>query len=180
MWLAGGATEVEAQVGVARRAEEIAITQADAVGLKMRHGVGQVERRYIDPREVGRFVGGFQFYAGKVGERGGDEVAVGPEHVSTYELTFEPETPFGRALARGRMQICDEDLAADLIDHARTGLLYRVGRPGSIEACVNLLQSDPQLRRQLDVNAAAEVNSAIVASGFSNRRSNPSMTSVML
>jgi phosphatidylinositol alpha 1,6-mannosyltransferase len=47
---------------------------------------------------------------------------------------------------------------ADLIDHARTGLLYRVGRPGSIEACVNLLQSDPQLRRQLGVNAAAEVS----------------------
>ncbi len=43
-------------------------------------------------------------------------LAFGPEHVSTYELTFEPETPFGRALARGRMQACDEDLAADMIE----------------------------------------------------------------
>lgn len=49
-------------------------------------------------------------------------LAVGPEHVSTYELTFEPETPFGRALARGRMQTCDEDLAADLIDHVESRL----------------------------------------------------------
>jgi oxygen-independent coproporphyrinogen-3 oxidase len=38
-----------------------------------------------------------------------------PEHVSTYELTFEPETPFGRALAAGKMQLCDEDRAADMI-----------------------------------------------------------------
>ncbi|MFP6655447.1 MAG: coproporphyrinogen III oxidase family protein, partial [Myxococcota bacterium] len=36
-----------------------------------------------------------------------------PEHISTYELTFEPETPFGRALAAGRMSRCDEDQAAD-------------------------------------------------------------------
>ena len=39
----------------------------------------------------------------------------GPEHVSTYELTWEPGTPFGRALAEGRMTPCDEDRAADMI-----------------------------------------------------------------
>lgn len=39
-----------------------------------------------------------------------------PEHVSTYELTYEPETPFGRALAAGQMQACDEDRAADMIE----------------------------------------------------------------
>jgi oxygen-independent coproporphyrinogen-3 oxidase len=38
-----------------------------------------------------------------------------PEHVSTYELTFEPETPFGKAVAAGRMIPCDEDRAADMI-----------------------------------------------------------------
>jgi len=38
-----------------------------------------------------------------------------PEHISTYELTFEPETPFGRALASGKMQACDEDRAAEMI-----------------------------------------------------------------
>ncbi len=37
-----------------------------------------------------------------------------PEHVSTYELTFEPDTPFGRALAAGKITACDEDLAADM------------------------------------------------------------------
>ncbi len=52
-----------------------------------------------------------------------DEViAFHPEHVSTYELTFEPETPFGRALARGRMRTCDEDLAADMIEHVEARL----------------------------------------------------------
>ena len=39
----------------------------------------------------------------------------GPEHVSTYELTFEPGTPFGRALAAGRMSAFDEEVAADMI-----------------------------------------------------------------
>ncbi len=38
-----------------------------------------------------------------------------PEHISTYELTFEPGTPFGRALAEGKLQACDEDLAAEMI-----------------------------------------------------------------
>lgn len=43
-------------------------------------------------------------------------LAFGPEHVSTYELTWEPETPFGRAAAAGQMMPCDEDLAADMIE----------------------------------------------------------------
>jgi oxygen-independent coproporphyrinogen-3 oxidase len=38
-----------------------------------------------------------------------------PEHVSTYELTFEPDTPFGRALTAGKIQSCDEDRAAEMI-----------------------------------------------------------------
>jgi oxygen-independent coproporphyrinogen-3 oxidase len=45
-----------------------------------------------------------------------------PEHVSTYELTFEPETPFGRALAAGKMSACDEDRAADMIEAIETRL----------------------------------------------------------
>jgi len=47
---------------------------------------------------------------------------VAPEHVSTYELTWEPETPFGRALASGRMQACDEDLAATMIEQIEARL----------------------------------------------------------
>jgi len=39
-----------------------------------------------------------------------------PEHVSTYELTFEPETPFGRAVADGRLAPPDEELAARMIE----------------------------------------------------------------
>ena len=49
-------------------------------------------------------------------------VAFGPEHVSTYELTWEPETPFGRALAAGQLEACDEDLAADMIEHVAARL----------------------------------------------------------
>lgn len=42
-------------------------------------------------------------------------VAARPEHVSTYELTFEPDTPFGRARAAGRMPGCEEDMAVEMI-----------------------------------------------------------------
>jgi oxygen-independent coproporphyrinogen-3 oxidase len=45
-----------------------------------------------------------------------------PEHISTYELTFEPETPFGRALAVGKMQACDEDRAVTMIGQIETRL----------------------------------------------------------
>ncbi|MEZ4333430.1 MAG: radical SAM family heme chaperone HemW [Myxococcota bacterium] len=39
-----------------------------------------------------------------------------PMHLSTYELTLEPGTPFGRAFAAGRMAAFDEDLAARMIE----------------------------------------------------------------
>ncbi len=45
-----------------------------------------------------------------------------PEHVSTYELTFEPETPFGKALAAGKMEACEEDRAADMIEQIESRL----------------------------------------------------------
>jgi len=47
---------------------------------------------------------------------------VAPDHVSTYELTWEPETPFGRALATGRMRACDEDRAAAMIEQIEARL----------------------------------------------------------
>ncbi|MBY0401596.1 radical SAM family heme chaperone HemW, partial [Myxococcota bacterium] len=49
-------------------------------------------------------------------------IAQAPEHVSTYELTFEPATPFGRAIATGRMARSDEDVAADMIEHVEARL----------------------------------------------------------
>lgn len=39
---------------------------------------------------------------------------LGPEHVSAYQLTIEPGTPFERATARGRWSPPGEDQAADL------------------------------------------------------------------
>jgi oxygen-independent coproporphyrinogen-3 oxidase len=49
--------------------------------------------------------------------------AFGPEHVSAYELTLEPATPFGRAAARGRLAPAPEELALSMIEavEARLG-----------------------------------------------------------
>jgi oxygen-independent coproporphyrinogen-3 oxidase len=41
---------------------------------------------------------------------------MGFEHVSPYQLTIEPATAFGRAVARGGWSPPDEDLAADLYE----------------------------------------------------------------
>jgi len=43
-------------------------------------------------------------------------VALGPEHVSPYQLTIEQGTAFGRAVDRGRWRPPDGDTAADLYD----------------------------------------------------------------
>lgn len=46
-----------------------------------------------------------------------DEVlALGPEHVSPYQLTIEPGTAFARAVGRGRFTPVEPDLAADLYE----------------------------------------------------------------
>jgi oxygen-independent coproporphyrinogen-3 oxidase len=46
-----------------------------------------------------------------------------PEHVSAYALTFEPDTPFGRAVAAGRMTPPDDDRVADLYEDVAAGLV---------------------------------------------------------
>jgi putative oxygen-independent coproporphyrinogen III oxidase len=43
-------------------------------------------------------------------------LALGPEHISAYQLTLEPGTPFDRAVARHRWATPDEALAADLYE----------------------------------------------------------------
>ena len=43
-------------------------------------------------------------------------IALQPEHVSAYELTFEPGTPFDRARERGRMTPPGEEARAQLYD----------------------------------------------------------------
>ena len=43
-------------------------------------------------------------------------VASGAPHLSVYDLTIEPGTVFGRRLEQGRLELPDDDLAADLME----------------------------------------------------------------
>ncbi len=49
-------------------------------------------------------------------------LAFGPEHVSTYELTLEPGTPFEAAAARGRLALPDEEAVLAMMDRAEVRL----------------------------------------------------------
>jgi oxygen-independent coproporphyrinogen-3 oxidase len=51
-----------------------------------------------------------------------ETLALGPEHVSCYELVFESATPFGRAAAAGRLAPYSEDGSADLAERIETRL----------------------------------------------------------
>jgi len=51
-----------------------------------------------------------------------EALAMGFEHVSPYQLTIEPTTAFGRAVARGRWTPPDEDTAAALYEATQTVL----------------------------------------------------------
>jgi oxygen-independent coproporphyrinogen-3 oxidase len=53
-------------------------------------------------------------------------LALGPEHLSLYSLTVEPNTPLGRQVRRGLVSHPDDDLAADLYQLA-CDLLARHG-----------------------------------------------------
>jgi oxygen-independent coproporphyrinogen-3 oxidase len=52
----------------------------------------------------------------------GEAVLFQPEHVSTYELTIEEGTPFGRAVARGRLEEADEELVLAMQELAEARL----------------------------------------------------------
>ena len=45
-----------------------------------------------------------------------------PDHVSVYELTLEPGTPFARAAAAGRLAVADEETAARMLERAEERL----------------------------------------------------------
>lgn len=49
-------------------------------------------------------------------------VGLGAEHLSPYQLTIEPGTPFGRAVRRRRFTPADEDLGAELYETTQTTL----------------------------------------------------------
>jgi len=42
-------------------------------------------------------------------------VSLAPKHISAYELTIHPDTPFGRAQQRGELHLPHEELATDMI-----------------------------------------------------------------
>jgi oxygen-independent coproporphyrinogen-3 oxidase len=46
-----------------------------------------------------------------------------PEHLSCYSLMYEPNTALTARLHSGQVQTCDEDLEADLLQHARQKLI---------------------------------------------------------
>jgi putative oxygen-independent coproporphyrinogen III oxidase len=49
-------------------------------------------------------------------------VALGPEHISPYQLTIEPGTPFHRAMLRGTLRPPPDDRAADLYEVTQSTL----------------------------------------------------------
>jgi oxygen-independent coproporphyrinogen-3 oxidase len=49
-------------------------------------------------------------------------IAAAPEHVSAYELTLEPGTPFGAAAARGRLELPDEERVAAMQERVEARL----------------------------------------------------------
>ena len=50
-------------------------------------------------------------------------IAAAPEHVSVYELTLEPGTPFARAAERGQLATADEESAARMLERAEERLV---------------------------------------------------------
>lgn len=74
-------------------------------------------------------------------------VALGPEHVSTYELTIHPRTPFGARADRGEVLTADEDMQVLVYEATRRALraagiepyeISNAARPGR-EAVHNML-----------------------------------------
>ena len=57
-----------------------------------------------------------------------EALAFGTEHLSLYQLTIEPETPYALLHRNGRLQIPDDDLAAGLYETTQE-LTEAAGRP---------------------------------------------------
>src|SRR5262249_39784358 len=60
-------------------------------------------------------------------ERGG-ALSFGPEHLSLYQLTIEPNTPFAREERSGNLVVPDEDSAASLFELTQE-VAEAAGRP---------------------------------------------------
>ncbi|HKD99577.1 MAG TPA: radical SAM family heme chaperone HemW, partial [Planctomycetota bacterium] len=97
------------------------------------HGVDDARRAIEHAREAGFRRVNLDLIAAKPGESAGEwsedlerALALAPEHLSCYELTFEEGTALRRDLARGRVEPVDEDARAAL-DHATAARLARDG-----------------------------------------------------
>ena len=51
-----------------------------------------------------------------------DALALQPDHLSTYELTYEKGTQFWNRLQRGGLKLSNEDVRADMYEHSRQQL----------------------------------------------------------
>ncbi|MFQ5637875.1 MAG: radical SAM family heme chaperone HemW [bacterium] len=45
-------------------------------------------------------------------------VSLAPEHISTYNLTYEPRTPLAQKLRSGKLDACDDDTQKEMFCHA--------------------------------------------------------------
>ncbi len=75
-------------------------------------------------REVPRVSADLMFgMPGQTVERFSEDIeqllGTGIEHVSSYALTIEPETPFGALHRRGKLRVCTDELYAELFEHAQ-------------------------------------------------------------
>ncbi len=52
----------------------------------------------------------------------GAAVSAAPDHVSVYELTLEPGTPFARAAQSGRLALADEEIAVRMLERTEEQL----------------------------------------------------------
>ncbi len=110
-----------------------------------------------------------------------------PEHVSCYELTIEPRTPFATAAQRGQLTLPDEDLAAAMHETAERALtgaglaryeLSNYARPG-FEAVHN--RRYWQRRPVLGLGVGAfSTDPTAPQHPFGVRRSNPRALAVYL
>lgn len=96
--------------------------EAEALSLLgRRHGPGETLRSIESARAAGLQNLGLDFIYGRPGQTVvawlkelARAVSFRPEHLSCYQLTFEPKTVFGRMKAEGRMAAPDEERGREL------------------------------------------------------------------
>jgi putative oxygen-independent coproporphyrinogen III oxidase len=93
--------------------------------LERVHSADSARRAFGDARAAGFDDVNLDFIYGALGETAAswrrtmeEAVALGPEHLSCYALTVEPNTPLGHRVFTGRIPQPDPDLQADLYEIA--------------------------------------------------------------